>query len=112
MMPQGMEWIVIAVVLFLLFGASRLPQLAKSLGATRKAFKEGMREAEQEEALETEKRREILPTPAAPQISAMTDEDLLAEMRRRAEVKQSYFSADKNRISRGGKFFCEGLPSF
>ena len=88
MMPQGMEWIVIAVVLFLLFGATRLPQLAKSLGATRKAFKEGMREAEEEEALETEQRRQISSNPAAPQINAMTDEDLLAEMRRRAEAKQ------------------------
>ena len=83
------EILLVVAVLFLLFGATRLPQLAKSLGATRKAFKEGMREAEEEEALETEQRRQISPTPAAPQISAMTDEDLLAEMRRRAEVKQS-----------------------
>jgi len=41
------EIILVVAVLFLLFGASRLPQLAKSLGATRKAFKEGMREAEE-----------------------------------------------------------------
>ena len=39
------EIILIVAVLFLLFGASRLPQLAKSFGQTRKAFKDGMREA-------------------------------------------------------------------
>ena len=83
------EIILVVAVLFLLFGASRLPQLAKSLGQTRKAFKEGMREAEEEEQAEAEKRRQISSNPAAPQINAMTDDDLVAEMRRRAEAKQS-----------------------
>lgn len=82
------EILLVMAVIFLLFGASRLPQLAKSLGQTRKAFKEGMREAEEEERLELEQKR-INPTPlAAPQISNMSDEDLMAEMRRRAQVKQ------------------------
>ena len=71
----------------MLFGATRLPQLAKSLGATRKAFKDGMREAEEEEKIEKEQ-KQIAPNANAPQITAMTDEDLLAEMRRRAEIKQ------------------------
>ena len=71
----------------MLFGATRLPQLAKSLGATRKAFKDGMREAEEEEKIEKEQ-KQIAPNANAPLINAMTDEDLLAEMRRRAEVKQ------------------------
>jgi sec-independent protein translocase protein TatA len=68
------EIILVVVALFLLFGASRLPQLAKSLGQTRKAFKDGMREAEEEERLDAEKRREISPAPAAPQITAVNDE--------------------------------------
>ncbi|MEZ5306291.1 MAG: twin-arginine translocase TatA/TatE family subunit [Pyrinomonadaceae bacterium] len=42
------EIILIVAVLFLLFGASRLPKLAKSLGESRRAFKEGMAEAENE----------------------------------------------------------------
>lgn len=82
------EIILIVAVLFLLFGASRLPQLAKSLGQSRKAFKEGMREAEEEERQEAEKRGQIASNAAAPQINAMSDEELLAEMRRRAETKQ------------------------
>jgi sec-independent protein translocase protein TatA len=78
------EILLVVAVLFLLFGASRLPQLAKSLGQTRKAFKEGMREAEEEESA-----AQISSGAAAPQISSMTDEALMEEMRRRAEAKQS-----------------------
>lgn len=42
------ELLVIAVVIFLLFGATRLPQLAKSLGQSKRAFKEGLDEADKE----------------------------------------------------------------
>ena len=81
------EIILIVAVVFLLFGASRLPQLAKSFGQTRKAFKEGMKEADEEERLE-QQQKQINATPIAPQIKSMSDEELMAEMRRRAEVKQ------------------------
>ena len=82
-MPLGTtEIILIVAVLFLLFGASRLPQLAKSLGQSRKAFKEGMRDAEEEDRAEKQ-----LNSPAAPQINEMSDEALADEMRRRAEAK-------------------------
>jgi sec-independent protein translocase protein TatA len=80
------EIILIVAVLFLLFGASRLPQLAKSLGQSRKAFKEGMREAEEEEKAEQQKR--FVSAVEAPQIGQMSDEELMAEMRRRVEAKQ------------------------
>lgn len=82
------EILLIVAVLFLLFGATRLPQLAKSLGQSRKAFKEGMREAEEEDRIEEERRRQIPSNQNAPQISQMNDEDLMAEMRRRVEAKQ------------------------
>jgi sec-independent protein translocase protein TatA len=81
------EIILIVAVLFLLFGASRLPQLAKSLGATRKAFKDGMREAEEEEKMEAERKKQIASNPNAPQINAVSDEDLANEIRRRVEAK-------------------------
>ena len=78
------EIILVVAVLFLLFGATRLPQLAKSLGQSRKAFKEGMREAEEEE-----RAAQLSSNPSAPQVSSMSDEALLEEMRRRTEAKQS-----------------------
>jgi sec-independent protein translocase protein TatA len=76
------EIILIVAVLFLLFGASRLPQLAKSLGQSRKAFKEGMREAEEEFKLEEDTKR-----PARAHISGVSDEELLEEARRRAAMR-------------------------
>jgi sec-independent protein translocase protein TatA len=49
------ELLVIAVVIFLLFGATRLPQLAKSLGQSKRAFKEGLDEADREAQIEKDK---------------------------------------------------------
>ncbi len=86
-MLGGWEWIAIGGAVILLFGASRLPQLAKSLGQTRKAFKDGMREAEEEERLEKEQKQ--IPVNAdAPQVMQLSDEQLMEEMRRRAAEKQ------------------------
>jgi sec-independent protein translocase protein TatA len=79
------EIILIVAVLFLLFGASRLPQLAKSLGQSRKAFKEGLKEAEDEFNDDEEKRRLA---PARPSISGVSDEELLDEARRRAALRE------------------------
>ena len=59
-MPGGWEWIVILVVILLLFGGSRLPQLAKALGQSKRAFREGQDEADEEARLEEERRRERL----------------------------------------------------
>jgi sec-independent protein translocase protein TatA len=44
--PQ--ELLLVVAVIFLLFGATRLPQLAKSLGQSKRAFKEGLDEGEKE----------------------------------------------------------------
>ena len=43
------EILVIAAVVLLLFGATAIPKLARSLGKARKEFKEGMREGYDEE---------------------------------------------------------------
>ena len=48
---------MIVLAVFLLFGASRLPKLAKSLGESRRAFKEGMEEAEREFKAEEETKK-------------------------------------------------------
>ena len=82
------EILLIVAVLFLLFGATRLPQLAKSLGQSRKAFKDGMREAEEEERAEQQKLSSS--TPAKPQITQMSDDELEAEMRRRDEARAEH----------------------
>lgn len=42
--PKGGEWIVILIVVLLLFGARKLPDLARSLGASTKEFRKGIEE--------------------------------------------------------------------
>ena len=54
-MPGGWEWIIILAVGVLLFGSSKLPQLAKAIGQSKKAFREGIEEGEREGAPKIEK---------------------------------------------------------
>lgn len=56
--PQ--ELIIILLIVFVLFGASRLPQLAKALGQSKRAFKDGLDEADEEARIEEARRRERL----------------------------------------------------
>ncbi|MBX3281412.1 MAG: twin-arginine translocase TatA/TatE family subunit [Acidobacteria bacterium] len=82
----GWEIFLVVVVLFLLFGASRLPQLAKSLGQSRKAFKEGMREAEEDDLAAQQLRGSKADRP----IASLTDAELKAEMERREEARAEH----------------------
>ncbi|HEY8228046.1 MAG TPA: twin-arginine translocase TatA/TatE family subunit [Pyrinomonadaceae bacterium] len=56
-MPSGWEWIVVLLAILLLFGGAKLPQLAKALGQSKRAFKEGLDEGAREE-LPSEKEKE------------------------------------------------------
>jgi sec-independent protein translocase protein TatA len=39
-MPGGSEWLIIAIVIILLFGARKIPDLARGLGKGMKEFKD------------------------------------------------------------------------
>ena|SRR5436309_14779961 len=61
------ELIIILVIVLLLFGTTRLPKLARSLGEASKEFKKGVNEREQEEAAKATQTAPVAPTaPAAP----------------------------------------------
>ncbi len=45
----GFEWILIVVVLFLLFGAKRIPRMAKSIGQAIKEFRTARKDSEEDE---------------------------------------------------------------
>ena len=47
--PGGSEWLIILLIVIVLFGPSKLPELAKSIGKAKKAFKEGQEEEKKEE---------------------------------------------------------------
>ncbi|HJR92481.1 MAG TPA: twin-arginine translocase TatA/TatE family subunit [Acidimicrobiia bacterium] len=46
---QGWEWLIILVVVLLLFGARKLPELARSLGASAKEFRKGIADGSSED---------------------------------------------------------------
>jgi sec-independent protein translocase protein TatA len=59
-MPMGgMEVLIILVIILLLFGASRVPQLGRSLGASIKEFRKGASEDLDNELREPKERRQI-----------------------------------------------------
>ena len=47
-LPSGSEWIIIALVILLLFGGKKIPELMKGLGKGVRSFKEGMNNMEKE----------------------------------------------------------------
>ena len=47
-MPSGSEWNIILLVILLLFGGKKIPELMRGLGKGVKSFKEGVNEAKEE----------------------------------------------------------------
>ena len=70
------ELLIILAIVVVLFGASRLPQLAKALGQSKRAFKEGQDEADEEARIESSKRRERL---RAAEVDRLDDENLASD---------------------------------
>ena len=47
-LPSGSEWIIIALVILLLFGGKKIPELMRGLGKGVKSFKDVVNEAKEE----------------------------------------------------------------
>jgi sec-independent protein translocase protein TatA len=46
---RGEDWLIVLLIIVLLFGATKIPQLARSLGRSVSEFKKGVREGEEDE---------------------------------------------------------------
>lgn len=57
-MPSGMELIIIALVVLLLFGGKKIPELAKGLGSGIKNFKKAVKDDGEEVADATKEKLE------------------------------------------------------
>ena len=61
-MPQGLEWLVILAIVVLVFGAAKLPDLARSTGQALRIFKtetKDLRTGDKDDAEKTPEQREI-----------------------------------------------------
>ena len=47
-LPSVSEWVIIALLILLLFGGKKIPELMKGLGKGVKSFKDGVNEAKEE----------------------------------------------------------------
>lgn len=47
-MPGGWEWIIILVVVLLLFGGKKIPELMKGVGKGVRSFKDGLNDVQDE----------------------------------------------------------------
>ena len=47
-LPSGSEWVIIALLILLLFGGKKIPELMKGIGKGVKSFKDGVNEAKEE----------------------------------------------------------------
>ncbi|WP_406033079.1 twin-arginine translocase TatA/TatE family subunit [Nocardioides sp. NBC_00163] len=88
-MPQGAEWLIILAIVILVFGAAKLPELARGTGQALRIFKtetKGLRdEDEKENGDKAEKPAEL----------TASEQERIAELERReAEIK-----AERERLS-------------
>jgi sec-independent protein translocase protein TatA len=54
-MPTGWEWVIILVVVLLVFGGKKIPELMKGIGKGIRGFKDGMKEIESDIKDDSEK---------------------------------------------------------
>lgn len=47
-LPNGAEWIILALLVLLLFGGKKIPELMKGIGKGIRSFKEGIKDVEEE----------------------------------------------------------------
>jgi sec-independent protein translocase protein TatA len=51
---RGQEWLIVLLIVLLIFGARKLPDLARSLGSSAKEFRKGIEEGSKEDAESTQ----------------------------------------------------------
>lgn len=83
-MPQGLEWLVILAIVVLVFGAAKLPDLARSSGQALRIFKtetKGLRDDDDDEQKTPEQREIEAGEQAADEARSDTSGEVLRERR-------------------------------
>lgn len=53
-MIRGQEWLIVLLIVLLIFGARKLPDLARSLGSSAKEFRKGLEEGAKDDIESTQ----------------------------------------------------------
>jgi sec-independent protein translocase protein TatA len=91
-MPEGAEWLVILAIVILVFGAAKLPDLARGTGQALRIFKA------ETKGLRDEDKKDGKPTLTAEQITAAPVEDSVALKQAELDRKQAELDAERARL--------------
>lgn len=61
---RGEDWLIVILIIVVLFGSTKIPQVARSLGRSVSEFKKGVREGEEEEKKAVETKEAVGPKEA------------------------------------------------
>lgn len=92
-MPQGAEWLVILAIVVLVFGAAKLPDLARGTGQALRIFKAETRGLKDDD----DKAKTEAADPAALEAADSAKADRIAELDRR----QAELEAERQRLNGG-----------
>ena len=97
-LPGAQEWLIIILIVLLLFGASKLPEVARNLGKSVAEFKKAQREAELElreferniaKYSKSEKRKKLegIAKSLGLETEGKSDDEILEEIKKKLEEK-------------------------
>ncbi len=72
-MIRGQEWLIVLLIVLLFFGARKLPDLARSLGASAKEFRKGIEAGAKEADDAVAEASDVPDSPEVPNTSQSTD---------------------------------------
>ena len=79
------ELMIILVIIMIIFGAGKLPEIGSAFGRSIKNFKSSMKEAQEGEAIDGEADTPKELTEAEPDLENMTEQEKEAYLRKKAE---------------------------
>ena len=101
------ELMIILVIIMIIFGAGKLPEIGSAFGRSIKNFKSSMKEAQEGEAIEGEADTPGELAEAEPDLENMTEQEKEAYLRKKAEEEGE---AKDKQMKEEAEMFTSSLP--
>ena len=101
------ELMIILVIIMIIFGAGKLPEIGSAFGRSIKNFKTSMKEAEEGNAVEGDESKPGELAEAEPDLDSMTEQEKEAYLRKKAEEEGE---AKDRQMKEEAEAFTSSLP--
>ena len=101
------ELMIILVIIMIIFGAGKLPEIGSAFGRSIKNFKTSMKEAEEAESVEESENKPEELAEANPDLENMTEQEKEAYLRKKAEEEGE---AKDRQMKEEAEAFTASLP--